>query len=113
MVKDAKGQPLPGATVLIKGTSIGVATDVDGKYTIMVNNLPNPVLLFSSVGMQTKEVKIGTSNNIDVILEEDMKEMDERKRQTAKILSEVRYFYFIDKYGLQWEFEQGHTDIGD
>lgn len=42
-----------------------------------------------------------------------MKEMDERKHQTAKILSEVRYFYFIDKYGLQWEFEQGHTDIGD
>ena len=46
-------------------------------------------------------------------LEKDMKEMDERKQQTAKILSEVRYFYFIDKYGLQWEFEQGHTDIGD
>ena len=39
IVKDTKGQPLPGATVLIKGTSIGVATDVDGKYTIMVNNL--------------------------------------------------------------------------
>lgn len=45
--------------------------------------------------------------------DQDMKEMDERKQQTAKILSEVRYFYFIDKYGLQWEFEQGHTDIGD
>ena len=40
-------------------------------------------------------------------------ETDERNQQTAKILSEVRYFYFIDKYGLQWEFEQGHTDIGD
>ena len=37
----------------------------------------------------------------------------ERNVQTAKILSEVRYFYFIDKYGLQWEFEQGHSDIGD
>ena len=45
--------------------------------------------------------------------DQDMKEMDERKQQTAKILSEVRYFYFIDKYGLQWEFDQGHTDIGD
>lgn len=40
-------------------------------------------------------------------------ETDERNSETAKILGEVRYFYFIDKYGLQWEFEQGHTDIGD
>lgn len=40
-------------------------------------------------------------------------ELDERNEDTAKILSGVKYFYFIDKYGLQWEFEQGHTDIGD
>lgn len=40
-------------------------------------------------------------------------ETDERNQQIARFLSEVRYFYFIDKYGLQWEFEQGHTDIGD
>ena len=40
-------------------------------------------------------------------------ETDDRNRETAKILGQVRYFYFIDRYGLQWEFEQGHTDIGD
>lgn len=40
-------------------------------------------------------------------------EMDARNAETAKILSGVKYFYFIDKYGLQWEFEQGHSDIGD
>lgn len=40
-------------------------------------------------------------------------ETDERNTETAKILGQVRYFYFIDRYGLQWEFEQGHTDIGD
>lgn len=45
--------------------------------------------------------------------DQDLRETDERNVQTAKILSGVRYFYFIDKYGLQWEFEQGHTDIGD
>ena len=38
---------------------------------------------------------------------------DERNAKTARILGQVRYFYFIDRYGLQWEFEQGHTDIGD
>ena len=45
--------------------------------------------------------------------DQDVQEIDERNVQTAKILSGVRYFYFIDKYGLQWEFEQGHSDIGD
>ena len=40
-------------------------------------------------------------------------ETDGRNAETAKILGQVRYFYFIDRYGLQWEFEQGHTDIGD
>lgn len=40
-------------------------------------------------------------------------ETDERNIETAGILGQVRYFYFIDRYGLQWEFEQGHTDIGD
>lgn len=40
-------------------------------------------------------------------------ETDGRNVETAKILGQVRYFYFIDRYGLQWEFEQGHTDIGD
>lgn len=40
-------------------------------------------------------------------------ETDGRNTETAKILGQVRYFYFIDRYGLQWEFEEGHTDIGD
>lgn len=40
-------------------------------------------------------------------------ETDARNAETANILGQVRYFYFIDRYGLQWEFEQGHTDIGD
>ena len=45
--------------------------------------------------------------------DQDIRESDDRNVRTAKILSDVRYFYFIDKYGLQWEFEQGHSDIGD
>ena len=45
--------------------------------------------------------------------DQDLRETDERNVQTAKILSGVKYFYCIDKYGLQWEFEQGHSDIGD
>ena len=37
----------------------------------------------------------------------------ETAQKAADILGNTKYFYFIDKYGLQWEFEQGHTDIGD
>ncbi|SDY06233.1 VOC family protein [Eubacterium barkeri] len=37
----------------------------------------------------------------------------EAKQAAADVLGTIKYFYFIDKYGLQWEFEQGHTDIGD
>ena len=35
------------------------------------------------------------------------------KQAAAQVLSNTKYFYFIDRYGAQWEFEQGHTDIGD
>ena len=45
--------------------------------------------------------------------DQDLRESDQRNLQAAQILSQVRCFYFIDKYGLQWEFEQGHTNIGD
>ena len=45
--------------------------------------------------------------------DQDLRETDQRNVDTANILSQVRYFYFLDRYGLQWEFEQGHTDIGD
>lgn len=35
------------------------------------------------------------------------------KQSVCDIVSKIRYFYFIDKYGIQWEFEQGHSDIGE
>lgn len=50
----------------------------------------------------------------DFIFYDKEKENDEEaKQEAADILGNTKYFYFIDKYGLQWEFEQGHTDIGD
>jgi TonB-dependent starch-binding outer membrane protein SusC len=59
--------PLPGATVLVKGTSVGVVTDVDGKYAINAN--PNQVLVFSYIGMSPQEIKVTTgSKTIDVVL---------------------------------------------
>lgn len=67
-VVTADGFPLPGATVLVKGTSIGVVTDFDGNYVVNVGN--NKTLVFSFLGYETKEVVIGGRTNINVTLEE-------------------------------------------
>lgn len=75
-VKDNLGHVLPGVTVLVKGTTIGVATDVDGKYEL---SMPagNHVLLFSMVGMETQEVKVGTRTEINVVMKEDATELED------------------------------------
>ena len=52
-VKDKKGTPLPGVTILIKGTTIGVSTDVKGEYTMNVEKQDSLVLQFSFIGMKT------------------------------------------------------------
>ncbi len=75
-VTDSKGNVLPGVTVLVKGTTIGTATDVDGKYAF---TLPkgDHVLVFSMIGMQPYEISIGSRSEINVVLQEDVAEMDE------------------------------------
>ena len=68
--------PIPGVTIVVKSTTIGTTTNVDGKYTLSVPGKYN-VLTFSYVGMKTKEVNIGESNTIDVVMEPDIMNMDE------------------------------------
>ncbi len=69
-VIDSSGQPLPGVTVVVKGTTQGTVTDVDGKYTI--SSLPeDATLLFSFVGMRSQEVEVGSQTTIDVQMEVD------------------------------------------
>lgn len=54
VVVDAQGLPLPGVTVLLKGTTLGTSTDMDGKFTISFPNTADSVLLFSFIGMKTE-----------------------------------------------------------
>lgn len=75
-VKDNFGHVLPGVTVLVKGTTIGVATDVDGKYALSVP-AGKYVLVFSMVGMKLQEVTVSVSKEINVVLEEEAAQMDE------------------------------------
>jgi len=60
--------PIPGATILVKGTTVEVITDIEGKYTISIPKNCD-TLLFSCVGFKTKEVKIESNTNINITLE--------------------------------------------
>lgn len=74
-VTDAKGEPLPGVTVSVSGTTIGTATDLDGKYTLSVPE--GSTLVFSFIGFETQSIAVGDRRVIDVTLSEDMASLDE------------------------------------
>lgn len=76
LMTDEKGNPLPGGTVMIKGTTLGVATDIDGKYQIQVAD-PKAVLIFSYVGYVTQEMIIGERSVINVQMQEEGRSLDE------------------------------------
>ncbi len=64
-------QPLPGATVMVKGTTAGTVTDLDGKYVLVVPQ-DKDVLVYTFLGFTTKEESIGSRNVINVTMEEDV-----------------------------------------
>ncbi|OWW27403.1 SusC/RagA family TonB-linked outer membrane protein [Zobellia sp. OII3] len=75
-VTDEVGEPLPGATVLIKGTTVGVTTDFDGNYSIEVTG-EGDFLLISYLGYATKEIQVGVQSTINVSLEPDASQLEE------------------------------------
>ena len=74
VVKDDAGTPLPGASVVVKGTTHGVATDFDGKYSIKVPN-NKVILVFSSLGLKTVERPVGANRVINVTLEMEAQQL--------------------------------------
>lgn len=66
-----------GATVILKGTSTGVITNMAGEFTITIPEMESPVLIFSFMGMKTREVKYTGQKMMMVLMEEDLKAMDE------------------------------------
>lgn len=76
-VRDKDGQTLPGVSVVIKGTSLGGATDIDGKYRFTVPLTKDMILVFSFVGMETKEVVYKGESTLNVTLNSDITEMAE------------------------------------
>lgn len=86
-------------------------TNIDEAFQ-HVKSMPDTKLINQSEDYRVFQISETQPSEVH-FFDQDLRESDERNVQTAKILSQVRYFYFIDKYGLQWEFEQGHSDIGD
>ncbi|GGM78352.1 SusC/RagA family TonB-linked outer membrane protein [Dyadobacter beijingensis] len=74
-IKDEQGQPLPGVSVVVKGTTAGTVTDNEGLYT--VNAERNGTLVFSFIGYLTQEIAVGGKSIVDVTLAADTKALEE------------------------------------
>lgn len=75
-VSDEKGDGIPGVNVLVKGTTTGTVTDMDGMYRVQVEN-ESSVLVFSSIGFVSQEIVVGSRQRIDVRLEPDVTQLSE------------------------------------
>lgn len=75
VVSDEKGEFLPGVNVSVKGTTNGIATDIDGNFTLNVNK--GDVVVFSFIGYKTQELPVTGQNNIRVKLLEDVEALEE------------------------------------
>ncbi|WP_282143394.1 carboxypeptidase-like regulatory domain-containing protein [Cellulophaga baltica] len=74
-VKDENGEPLPGVTVLVLGTSNGTTSDFDGNFTI--ESSVGDILRFSYLGMKTKEAPATSDKQMNIVLIEDASALDE------------------------------------
>lgn len=75
-VTSADKEPMPGVTILVKGTNAGTITDLDGKYAIEVPSAAS-VLVFSFIGYQTVEQKVGNQRVLSISMKEDIRAIDE------------------------------------
>ena len=76
VIKSSIGETMPGVNVLIKGTTTGTASDIDGNFNLTVPS-EESILVFSFIGYTSKEVRVGNSSQLDVILEEDLSSLSE------------------------------------
>lgn len=74
-VTDSYNEPVIGASVAVKGTTIGTLTDINGKFAIHAE--PNSVLTFSFVGYQSRQITVTSQTVINIVLEEDSKQLEE------------------------------------
>lgn len=76
-VIDEFGEPLPGANVIVKGTTNGTVTDLNGRYTVTITPEEKTTFVFSFIGYKTKEIVLGDKREINVQLNPDQEMLDE------------------------------------
>ena len=76
VIRDSYKESIIGATVMEKGTTNGTVTDIDGRFSLQVSE-KNAVLEISYIGYEKQEIKVGNHSNIQVVLQEDTKELNE------------------------------------
>jgi len=93
-VTDTNNQPIPGVTVLVKGTLQGTVTDAEGKYSIL--NIPSDaVLQFSFIGMKTVEIPVGNQTTINVTLSEIVVGLEEVVVTAFGISKEAKQLTYV------------------
>ncbi|WP_439182560.1 SusC/RagA family TonB-linked outer membrane protein [Carboxylicivirga taeanensis] len=91
-VADSKGEPLPGVNIVIKGTTTGVISNLDGEYS-----LEAPIgstIVYSFIGFQTKEIIVGANSEINITLEDDSMGLDEVVVTAMGVSSEKKKLNF-------------------
>lgn len=76
---DKDSIPIPGVTIRIKGTGLGVATDKEGKFSLTFPEMKNPTLVFTFIGMQRREIQIQPQTTfLNVIMQEETRSIGRR-----------------------------------
>ncbi|AYB35489.1 SusC/RagA family TonB-linked outer membrane protein [Chryseolinea soli] len=84
------GAPVPGVSVVVKGTTVGTTTNAEGDYTLSGSDVGGGTLVFSFIGFETQEVAVGNQTTVNVSLAEDIKELGEVVVTALGISKETR-----------------------
>jgi len=76
-VTDQSSEPLPGVTVVVKGTTNGTITGANGEYQLKVDDIDNDVLVVSFIGMETQEIAVSGKSSINIVMIESFTQLDE------------------------------------
>ena len=83
-------QPLPGVSIVVKGTSSGTTSNADGTYSINVNNTPGKALTFSFIGYATQEISVGNRTVVDVTMQTGDRTLNEVVVTALGIKKDIR-----------------------
>ncbi len=109
-VTDSKGESLPGVTVVVKGTTIGITTDFDGSYSLEIPN-DAEILSFSFVGMKTQEFALAGKTQINVVLEEENVGIEEVVAIGYGVQKKSDLTGSVDRVSIGGEAAQSNTNL--